>query len=72
MQFFPSCKQGPQQAKQIRACNVILDICPLENEFMFRAQAVISRFYYLITEFVNVNGFRPLILGGLNYLPLLV
>lgn len=31
MQFFLSCKQGLQQAKQIRGCNVILDICSLEN-----------------------------------------
>lgn len=27
VQFFPSCKQGPQQAKQIKGCNVILDMC---------------------------------------------
>lgn len=44
--FLPSRRQGAQQAKQIRGCNVILDICSLENEFTLRAQAVI--FWFII------------------------
>lgn len=44
--FLPSRKWGAQPAKQIRGCNVISDICSLENEFTLRAQAVI--FWFII------------------------